>query len=103
MPAFNEGDNLRANIGVVSEWLLKSNVDYEIIIVDDGSRDLTWSVCRQLAESSDAIRAIRFSRNFGKESAILCGLKEALGDAAIVIDSDLQHPPEIIPQMLQLW
>ena len=75
----------------------------EMIVVDDGSSDNTWQALEKLAEQMPELKALRFSRNFGKEAAICAGLAYSSGQACIVIDSDLQHPPEVIPEMVRLW
>lgn len=78
--------------------------DWEFVLVDDGSSDATWAVLRQIAsEFSGHVSALRFSRNFGKEAAIRAGLEHASGDAAIIMDGDLQHPPALITDMFALW
>lgn len=73
------------------------------MFIDDGSKDQTYAKILQAKNSDEHVRGLRFSRNFGKESAIFAGLFEAKGDCAVVIDSDLQHPPELIPKMYDLW
>lgn len=78
-------------------------ISYEFIIVDDGSPDDSWRVIQNLVEQYPSITAVRLSRNFGKENALCAGLEIARGDAAIVMDGDLQHPPELIPQMIRIW
>jgi dolichol-phosphate mannosyltransferase len=75
----------------------------EMIVIDDGSTDSTWQVLEKLAEKFPALKALQFSRNFGKEAAICAGVAYSSGQACIVIDSDLQHPPELIPEMVRLW
>ena len=78
-------------------------IRYEIVLVDDGSRDGSGQYMAQLALSVSEVRAVRLARNFGKEAALTAGLHHARGDAVIVIDADLQDPPELIPAMLQAW
>lgn len=78
-------------------------VDFELLVVDDGSRDDTWSVLSTLVAAHPELTALRLTRNFGKESALAAGLERARGDAVIVMDGDLQHPPELIPQMVEAW
>lgn len=103
IPVYNEGPSLKTNLLTIQDWAGKSGVAYEIIVVDDGSTDSTWDVITQASGEMPEMRALRLSRNFGKEAAILCGLKETDSDAAIVMDSDLQHPPCLIPEMVKLW
>jgi dolichol-phosphate mannosyltransferase len=74
-----------------------------VIVVDDGSTDTTWQALEKLTEQMPELKALRFTRNFGKEAAICAGLAYSSGQACIVIDSDLQHPPEVIPEMVRLW
>ena len=99
IPAFNEEDNVADCARELSGVL--ASEDYELIFVDDGSRDLTWK--RICEVSNERVRGVRFSRNFGKEAAIRAGLDAATGDAVVVIDCDLQHPPSAIPEMIEKW
>lgn len=78
-------------------------MEFEFIMVDDGSKDDTYQMISKLQEKDKRVKAIRFSRNFGKEAAIFSGLNQAKGDCCVVMDADLQHPVEVIPQMVQLW
>ena len=88
--------SLRSEQGVQ----LGSNYDYEIIYVNDGSTDASLNIMKGLAEEDRCVRYISLSRNFGKESAMLAGLEHAEGDCAVIMDADMQHPPELIPEML---
>jgi len=102
IPAYNEQEN----IPVAAERLggiLAPLSEYELIFVDDGSKDGTWSLIKQLSETDEHIRGLHFSRNFGKEGAIFAGLKAADGDCVAVIDCDLQHPPELLEKMYSAW
>ena len=90
-------------LAAVRSSLSTCNVPYELVLVDDGSPDDTWRVIVGEAKTSNAIRALRLSRNFGKESAVCAGLEHARGDAVIVMDADGQHPPSLIPEMVHLW
>lgn len=103
IPVFNEAEGLPANL----PWLLARaatpGVVFEVLVVDDGSRDSTAAVVATLAAADPRIRLLRFTRNFGKEAAIAAGLDKARGAAAIVLDSDRQHPPEMIPLMIERW
>jgi dolichol-phosphate mannosyltransferase len=79
------------------------DLDYEIIYVDDGSRDRTPEILERLQARDPHVRVLRFSRNFGHQVAVSAGLEHAAGDATVVIDADLQDPPEVIPEMVRLW
>ncbi len=103
IPAYNEQENIEKTAQTIYGILKKENIPCEIIFVDDGSRDDTWKIIDRLTEENDSIRGLKFSRNFGKEGALFAGLKACTGDCAVFIDCDLQHPPELIPEMYELW
>lgn len=105
LPAYNEAGNIERAGRILTELFEKELPEYEpeILFVDDGSSDETWSSVHQLSKGNPYVRGISFSRNFGKEAALFAGLEEVRGDCVIVMDSDLQHPPEAIPGMLKLW
>lgn len=103
IPAYNEEQNIPFVEEAVRKVLSNEGVRYEIIFVDDGSRDGTWKQIAELGKADQTVRGVHFSRNFGKEAAILAGLEQAAGDCCVVIDSDLQHPPETIVEMYKLW
>ena len=103
VPAHNEERGIARAVDVIAGALASSGVELEIIVVDDGSRDATFERVRELARHDARVRGLRFTRNFGKEAALLAGLRVAAGDAVVTIDSDLQHPPTLIPQMLEEW
>jgi glycosyltransferase involved in cell wall biosynthesis len=100
-PAHNEEESLPAFVQKVSLQL--SDTDHEIIIVDDGSTDRTWATIHRLKEQYPSVRGVRFTRNFGHQSAILAGLAEARGSAVIMMDSDGQHPESLIPELIKQW
>lgn len=102
IPAYNEQENIPAAAERLGGILVPLD-DYELIFVDDGSRDGTWELIKQLGETDEHIRGLHFSRNFGKEGAIFAGLKAADGDCVAVIDCDLQHPPELLEKMYTAW
>ena len=77
--------------------------DYEIICVNDGSKDKTLPILEKIAEEDKKVKVISFARNFGHQCAVTAGLKYVTGDAIVIIDADLQDPPELIPEMLKLW
>ena len=103
VPAYNEEEVLEAFHREVSEEIDRLPDDFEFVFVDDGSRDQTASVMRQLAARDSRVRAVLLSRNFGHEAAIEAGLRAARGDAVIVMDADLQDGPEIIPRLIGAW
>ena len=103
MPVFREGAQLPGFLMAVRSSLEQCNLPYELVLVDDGSPDPTWQVITAEARSCQVLRALRLSRNFGKESALCAGLEHARGDAVIVMDADGQHPPSLIPDMVQQW
>ncbi len=103
LPAYNEEQNIANTAGVLSGLMEENHIEYELIFVSDGSRDGTFSQIQKAAAENSRIRGIEFSRNFGKEAAIFAGLELSVGNAVIVMDCDLQHPPQVIPQMWELW
>lgn len=103
LPAYNEEQNIANAAKVLSELLSSEGIDYELVFISDGSRDGTYAEIVRAAEENPRIRGAEFSRNFGKEAGIFAGLELAVGDAVVVMDSDLQHPPEAIPKMWKLW
>ena len=100
-PAHNEEEALPSFVQKVSLEL--ADTDHEIIIVDDGSTDRTWDTILRLKEEYPSIRGLRFTRNFGHQSAILAGLSETRGRAVIMMDSDGQHPESLIPELIRRW
>ncbi len=102
VPAYNEAENLPA-LRSRLEAVLGGLGDYEILIVDDGSRDETLAVLTGFAEADPRFRFLSLSRNFGHQAALKAGLDHALGDCVISLDADLQHPPELIPEMVERW
>lgn len=101
VPVHNEEGNVEALHRALEECL--AGVDFEVIFVDDGSTDSSLEVLERLAHSHPTVRYISFSRNFGHQAALRAGLSEARGDAVISMDADLQHPPEMIPDLLARW
>lgn len=103
LPAHREALGIAAAVEAVSKALNGHARDYEIVIVDDGSPDDTYQRVQEVAAGNRHIRGIRLSRNFGKEAALLAGLQAATGEVVITMDADLQHPPELIPEMIKAW
>ena len=103
LPSYNEEKMIPIAARRLGEILVPENIDYELLFVDDGSRDSTWHQIQELAKEDRHVVGVHFSRNFGKEAAMFAGLEEAKGDCCVVIDCDLQHPPEKIVDMYRLW
>lgn len=103
IPAYNEEKCIRHAYDTIHSLLIENNIESEFIFIDDGSKDRTYKVITELTAEKENVVGLHFSRNFGKESAISAGLSAANGDCAVVIDCDLQHPPEKIVKMYRLW
>ena len=103
LPAYNEEESVPLAADVIGNLLTRAGIDHELIFVNDGSRDHTWRAIQEAAARRPQVRGIRFSRNFGKEAAIFAGLAQARGECCVVLDCDLQHPPEKILEMYRLW
>src|SRR5256714_1597158 len=103
IPVHNESEQIVQNLSLIHAQASTTALPMEMIVIDDGSIDNTWQALEKMAEQMPELKALRFSRNFGKEAAICAGLAYSCGKACIVIDSDLQHPPELIPEMAHLW
>ena len=103
IPAYNEEKMILKTTEVVSGIMEREKIPFELVFVNDGSKDQTWEMIEKAAEKNSHVTGIRFSRNFGKESAIFAGLANADGDCIAVMDCDLQHPPETLVEMYRLW
>lgn len=103
IPVYNEEKMIPKTASVISSILETAHIDYELLFINDGSKDMSWAVIAQECEKNVRIKGICFSRNFGKEAAMFAGLECAVGDCAVIIDCDLQHPPEKIVEMYRLW
>lgn len=103
IPAYNEEAMVAKAAAVIGGILGDAEIGYELIFVDDGSKDRTWEIIAETASGNTIVRGLHFSRNFGKEAAIMAGLASAGGDCCAVIDCDLQHPPEKLVEMYRLW
>ena len=103
LPAYNEEQNIANTAKVLSTLLEEQGIDYELVFISDGSKDGTYEEIVKVAKENHHIKGAQFSRNFGKEAGIFAGLELTTGDAVIVMDCDLQHPPEVIPKMWKLW
>ena len=103
LPSYNEEKMIETAAKTISDILCDADIAHELLFVDDGSRDKTWAEIQRVSEFNSHVVGIHFSRNFGKEAAMFAGLEQARGDCCVVLDCDLQHPPEKIVEMYRLW
>ena len=103
LPSYNEEQNISNTASVLAGLLEKEKIDYELVFISDGSKDNTYREIQKAAQHNPRVKGAEFSRNFGKEASIFAGLGLTRGNAVIVMDCDLQHPPEVIPKMWKLW
>jgi glycosyltransferase involved in cell wall biosynthesis len=103
VPAYQEGPLIASALRAIGTAARSCGLPFELIVVDDGSTDDTWATLEAARQEWPELVALRLSRNFGKEGAVAAGLDRATGDACIVLDADLQHPPSLIPEMVRLW
>ena len=103
LPAYNEEQNIANTAEVLKNCLVSAGIDYELVFISDGSKDATFKEILKAAGADPRIKGAEFSRNFGKEAGIFAGLELTTGDAVIVMDCDLQHPPQVIPEMWEKW
>lgn len=103
VPSYNEEQMIPITEQTISKLMEQENIPYELMFVNDGSRDKTWDCICKAAEKNPNVVGLNFSRNFGKEAAMFAGLEKAAGDCCVIIDCDLQHPPEKIIEMYRLW
>ncbi len=103
VPCYNEEKSLRLFYEAVTPKFESLEEGYELIFVNDGSKDKTGEILRELAQADERVKACSFSRNFGQQAALLCGLEQAQGEAVIAMDADLQDPPEVALQMIEKW
>jgi polyisoprenyl-phosphate glycosyltransferase len=104
VPCYNEEEALPATHQTLTRVLQSLNaVDFELIYIDDGSSDRSLPILEAIQSGDRQVRVISFTRNFGRQIAVAAGLEHAAGDAAVIIDADLQDPPEVIEEMLELW
>ena len=102
-PCYNEEEVIHTLHHRLTEVVSALKINYEIILVDDGSRDKTWELMQTMAQADPHLKCIKLSRNFGHQMALTCGLDQAKGEVILVIDADLQDPPELLPKMLEKW
>lgn len=103
VPVFNEEENIHEFHRRLTKVMAPLPYDYEILFIDDGSKDHTSQLIRELAQKDPHVQGYVFARNFGHQLALTCGLDQSTGDAVISMDGDLQHPPEMVPQLLEKW
>ena len=104
IPMYNEEKVVKECYKRMTNVLTNLNdYDYEIVFIDDGSKDQTFNLLQEIAVLDTKVKIISFTRNFGHQSAVIAGLKVVDGECAIIIDADLQDPPELIPDMIKLW
>ena len=103
VPVYNEEENIRHFYGAVCENMAGLDYDFELIFVDDGSKDRSRAILRELEKEDSRVQPIFLARNFGHQLALTCGLDHADGDAVVTMDGDMQHPPELIPVLLEKW
>ena len=103
IPAYNEEKMIAKTANTISGILEEAKIEYELLFINDGSKDNTWTEIVKQANQNNKIKGVCFSRNFGKEAAMFAGLDYAIGDCVVLIDCDLQHPPEKILEMYALW
>ena len=102
-PVYNEDGNVEELVRALLAALSKMSIEFEIILVDDGSQDQTWSAISAASEKHPEVKGVSLSRNFGHQNAVFAGLHYATGRAVITMDGDLQHPPETIPALYEAW
>ena len=103
LPSYNEEKMIPVAAETITGILDEAGIDHELLFVDDGSKDQTWSEIQRVSTLNPHVVGVHFSRNFGKEAAMFAGLETAKGDCCVVLDCDLQHPPEKIVEMYRLW
>ncbi|MCE1191901.1 MAG: glycosyltransferase family 2 protein [Acidovorax sp.] len=103
IPVYCEAAGIRVTLREVEKYLSQCASTWEIVVVDDGSKDSTWDEITTLSAGMPGLRGLRLSRNFGKEAAVSAGLAAARGRAVVLMDGDMQHPPSLLPTLVQTW
>ncbi len=103
VPVYNEEDNIEHFYEAVREVMGTLSYEWELVFVDDGSSDSSWNILEKLEEEDSRVQPMRLSRNMGHQLALTCGMDHAEGDLVITMDGDMQHPPQLIPELIQKW
>jgi dolichol-phosphate mannosyltransferase len=105
IPVYNEEESIKECYRRINDIIFSDLIEYEneIIFINDGSKDKTFKILEEISQNNTNVKIISFSRNFGHQCAVTAGLKETTGDAVIIIDADMQDPPELIKDMIKLW
>lgn len=103
VPCYNEGESIKYTYQEIKKVLNNINIQHEIVFINDGSKDNTLQILKNIGQNDKSAKYISFSRNFGKEAGMLAGLEYITGDCAVIMDADLQHPPELIPEMIKYY
>ncbi|MCK4409467.1 MAG: glycosyltransferase family 2 protein, partial [Candidatus Eisenbacteria sp.] len=103
VPLCNEEGNVTLLLEKLRDAVQTLGVPYEVILVDDGSSDATWSIVSEAVAKDDRLKGLSLSRNLGHESAMFAGLYHSSGDAVVTMDGDLQHPPSVVPELFRAW
>ena len=102
IPLYNEDESLPELFAWIKRVMEANHFSYEVIFVNDGSTDRSWDVIKQLSDTNETVKGIKFRRNYGKSPALYCGFKEAQGDVVITMDADLQDSPDEIPELYDM-
>ena len=103
VPCYNEGESIKYTYQEIKKVLNNINIQHEIVFLNDGSKDNTLQILKNIGQNDKSVKYISFSRNFGKEAGMLAGLEYITGDCVVIMDADLQHPPELIPEMIKYY
>lgn len=103
VPCYNEGESIKYTYQEIKKVLNNINIKHEIVFINDGSKDNTLQILKNIGQNDKSVKYISFSRNFGKEAGMLAGLEYITGDCVVIMDADLQHPPELIPEMIKYY
>ena len=103
VPCYNEGESIKYTYQEIKKVLNNIKIQHEIIFINDGSKDNTLQILKNIGQNDKSVKYISFSRNFGKEAGMLAGLECITGDCVVIMDADLQHPPELIPKMIKYY